>query len=167
MCDFCKINSGIDYDINLPGMHIMTICPNCISEKIYNKSLIFPIETPHCSYASHLSGKTFGFNISLGQKTTICLTKEEIELFIGHMLMPNQFRVLTNKLGKNIYELHDDFYDEDGFAMQPLDEERYASNLRLYLNNPEQFTTYDNYPISSRRHAEEERKVRHWINMYS
>ena len=51
------------------------------------------------------------------------------------MLMPEEYNILLTNHDTREYMLHDDFYNEEGNALQPIDEERYEQFLENKRKN--------------------------------
>ena len=51
------------------------------------------------------------------------------------MLMPEEYNILLTNHNSREYMLHDDFYDEEGNALQPIDEGKYEQFLEHKSEN--------------------------------
>lgn len=130
MCDLCKENTGVDYEII--GKTSLFICPNCLAINLCNDSLQFP--DPLDEKISEISGYLCpipAFVIRPGNDVEYTLNLFETKRFLGHQLMPDEYHALLLTHDCFEYDLHDDFYTETGLAIQPLLDD-YVENLKRY-----------------------------------
>lgn len=94
-----------------------TFCPNCLAFTVSNGDL--KIENDK-TLRDDVTGK-FGAveYCSLNERYT--LEKETMIRLICKNLTPEEWFALKEKYGADKFELHDDFYDEDGYAIQPME----------------------------------------------
>ncbi len=123
MCDICKKNTMLDWNITDAAGNVINICPNCIANKVYNNELI-PLlkkELPGNTFISEISGKPEAVKItdSLNEYT---VTYEEADRLLGCDLKPEEYLKLMKTHSDEEYLLHDDYYNEDGKALQPVRE---------------------------------------------
>lgn len=96
--------------------------PNSIVTGILNGELDIPNMGPHVGWNSVLTDEpALQYRCS---DIVLELTPAELDRFIRHDLYPEEFlklRTLYPYRHPDIYDLHDDFYDEEtGMALQPL-----------------------------------------------
>ena len=129
MCDKCKNGAScVDYII-LMKHGMLTLCPNCVAMSILDKTLMIDPGM----YISEISGKPDAVRIDC-QGTQYDLLPDEALRFLGHALMPNEYKALLKTHSAYEFELHDDFYSDEGFAYQPYLEKNYVKDLTQYLN---------------------------------
>ncbi len=146
MCDICKkvIFSGLDYIIKDTCGHSITICPNCVTMKVYQGEMEEMLKDFHSDpYASEISGEVADV-IVVDQKTEYYLTRNEAVRLFGHRLNKEEYKKLIEH-GRSTEEflLHDDFYDEDGQAMQPKIDEIGVVSMLSELDKKELIIAYD------------------------
>lgn len=126
MCDFCKEKTGVDYIIK-GSKETLRICPNCIVKEIYNDTL----HLPKGNFESEISKAKTAVKITeeLPSNIEYTLTESEAIRLLGYMLLPEEYKILTKTHLPSEFLLHEDFYDEDGYALQPIDDERYEYML--------------------------------------
>lgn len=129
MCDKCKNDTlCVEYSI-LTKHGMITLCPNCVAMSILNKTLTIDPGL----YISEISGKPGAVRIDC-QGTQYDLLPDEALRLLGHALMPNEYKALLKTHSEYEFEIHEDFYSDDGFAYQPYLEEEYVKDLTQYLN---------------------------------
>lgn len=127
MCDFCKKDSGVDYKI--VGNTTITACPNCIAINLRKGTMPFP----DGKESSEISGHLGAFIIKPGSNSKdFVVDRFEAVRLLGHQLLPDEYKKLLKNHSASEFELHDDFYSDDGFAYQPLMEGKYISDLETY-----------------------------------
>ncbi len=158
MCDFCKSNETLNYKIESEEIKgyptIITACPNCILEKISKHELEIP------------SGAYFR-KIDFGQRWCDCAVKitsvykdkeigkpyyllpEEAIRFLGHQLTPDEyFELITEEdHSSDEYDLHDDYYDDIGLAICPVDPQTYIKDLERFLEYSKDLVLDPTLPI--------------------
>lgn len=127
MCDFCKINTGVDYIITSKNNKLM-ICPNCLTEEIFAGA--FKIKKGNLESEISKSRTAVEITQQLPTNEKYILTPQEAIRLFSHMLLPEEYKILTRTHPTSEYLLHEDFYDDDGFAVQPLLKDKYEYLLR-------------------------------------
>lgn len=121
MCDFCK--SPLDaYRISGRNKKFH-LCPNCTVEKIYTND--FP------KFDDALLTVTID---SFSGPLCIVMSPDEAIRFLGHQLMPDEWQRYVKLFGP-LYELHDDFYTDDGVAWQPVNSQKYLQDMVALYNS--------------------------------
>ena len=130
MCDICKNSYTVPIDITIESRDSkMTLCPNCVAYSISDKTL----KIPEGSYVSEISGEMGAVKIT-DLNVIYLVTPDEALRLLGHALLPDEFTALINgKHSMDEFELHDDFYTDDGLAYQPVIEDRYIEDMNAYL----------------------------------
>ena len=134
MCDFCGNSLGFDYlDHIISGKsETIKICPNCVVSGVYYNTINFP----EGNFISEISGAKNAIEIKEQiSDETYYLSPNEAKRLFCHMLMPEEYNILLTNHDNREYMLHDDFYDEEGNALQPIDEERYEQFLENKRKN--------------------------------
>lgn len=123
MCRRCRNNehSYLDTVIYKDNDTVVDrLCPNCMAEAVYDHE--FPRAVG--IYTSEISGRHGALKIvdaaDSDAPETFYLLPDEAERLFRHELTPEDFAVLSIKHSDS-FLLHDDFYDEDGNALQPMD----------------------------------------------
>ena len=93
-----------------------TYCPNCLIIMAQNGFPFELIGNEICDITGEIDAVKY---VSEGE--TYCLSKESLLRLINRNLTPNEYLMLTEKYSDKNFMLHDDFYDEDGIALQPVD----------------------------------------------
>lgn len=92
------------------------LCPNCIAYGILNNKISF-INNPN--FIDDITGKPGAVKFeAYGESYT--LERRTMMRLLAHSLQPKEYKALAKKYGADKYMIHDDFYDEDGNAIQPM-----------------------------------------------
>lgn len=116
MCDICKRNHRV-IEITITDNNGSThYCPNCIIIEASNGRLKLT-DNPNliCDITRKPGAVIFE---SLNEHYT--LQSDIMMRLLTYNLTPNEWKTLIKKYNQNNYMLHDDFYDEDGNAIQPV-----------------------------------------------
>lgn len=151
-CEKCKL-VPVEMCYTIKGQHSeVVMCPNCMSESIYNRGVKWPIADS--DKRSEISDKPDALSIIVPGyiKHIYVVTTDEAVRLLEHALMPDEYKALLKNHSETEYELHDDFYTEDGFALQPMDEDEYIHNLQVYAETAS---------------AKQKKKISNWIKELS
>ena len=94
-----------------------TFCPNCLAISYFNDEL--KLENDEQLICDITNKK--GAIIFESYDEHYILEKDIMLRLIAHNLKPEEYFVLCKKYSENNYMLHDDFYTEEGIAIQPMD----------------------------------------------
>lgn len=98
------------------GVRSQMLCPNCIAYGILDNKISF---TNNPNFADDITGKPGAVKFeAYGESYT--LEKRTMMRLLAHSLQPKEYKALAKKYGTDKYMIHDDFYDEDGNAIQPM-----------------------------------------------
>lgn len=92
------------------------LCPNCTAILIAERELSFENDP---KMNDDITGKTGAVEYMSGDERYV-LECETMLRLLAHNLTKEEWKALTRKYGENQYMLHEDFYAEDGTALQPL-----------------------------------------------
>ena len=119
-CDNCKKNFPFIIAEITDAKRTVRYCPNCMAIKLCNEEIKFtPDKTLLCEITNKLGAvhyRTIDEDFILNPSTMI--------RFISHNLTVREYkkiRELCDLYDMNDYMIHDDFYTEDGIAIQPLE----------------------------------------------
>lgn len=96
-----------------------TLCPNCLAVAFLNNKLHF---VNNLDLICDITGKRGAVEF-ISEHEYYCLNSKAMLRLISHNLKPREYKILAKKYGEYQYMLHDDFYSENGFALQPLGED--------------------------------------------
>lgn len=91
------------------------LCPNCFTVAVYTGELDFEA---NYDLVDDVTGLPGAVKFVRGSETFTLAPRAMLRL-LAHDLRPNEWKALVEKYGMQ-YMLHDDFYDEDGTAWQPV-----------------------------------------------
>ena len=115
-CENCKKDYG-EIIIKLKdNMGEQSFCPNCLALMVCNQDLYLENDM---SLKDDVTGKWGAIEFLSGDEHYV-LEKERMIRLICKNLRKEEYLVLSQKYGADKYELHDDFYLEDGTAIQPM-----------------------------------------------
>lgn len=135
----CQVDVGYLISTVDNGKELLALCPNHAAQWVYSSIVKEPFELT--TYPTELNGvsvhceicqETHEFqenekNEAYLYKTKtrdeilhISLCKNHLYRLLKRDLAPEDFHILKNHHGI-FHEIHDDFYDEDGIAMQPME----------------------------------------------
>ena len=117
MCIRCHKNLGslenkiIDYNGE------RSYCPNCLAIAYFNEELnLVNSDDFVCDIKQKKGAIKF-----VSERENYILNKKTMLRLISHNLKPDEYLKLVEKYGSHGYMIHDDFYTEDGIAIQPMD----------------------------------------------
>lgn len=117
VCDKCK-KEVVSVEEHLKDKNgEQVFCPNCLCEEVATGQLILENDE---TLRDDVTGE-FGAVEFCSSGEHYILKKERMIRLICHNLEPDEWKTLTEKYGEDKFELHEDFYDDDGFALQPLE----------------------------------------------
>lgn len=118
-CEKCGYSNTVINITIKDAIKELTLCPNCLAIAFMNNRLHF-VDNPTlvCDVTSEKGAVEF-----ISDNEYYCLNSESMMRLISHNLTPHEYFVLVHKYNPYKFMLHDDFYDEDGFAIQPMGEE--------------------------------------------
>lgn len=117
-CNICNKNYGVIMIKIHDKNGIRYFCPNCITLESLSGTLNL-VNDPHLKDDVTKEPGAVEF-VTFGERYV--LSAERMIRLINHHLKPEEWKILAEKYGSDKYELHDDFYDERGIALQPSDE---------------------------------------------
>ena len=91
-------------------------CPNCLAVMVCNDELSF-VNNPNL--IDDVTGKPGAVEFVAYNERYVLESKRMLRL-ISHSLRRREALKLIEKYGDDKYMLHDDFYDENGVAIQPM-----------------------------------------------
>ena len=98
------------------GVKTLHLCPNCIAMHFQNNELGF-MNNPHL--IDDITGQPGAVEFKSGKERYV-LERRTMMRLIAHSLQPIEWKCLVALYGSNQYMLHDDFYDDEGNALQPM-----------------------------------------------
>lgn len=119
MCDVCKKSYGPIEVVITDANGRKTYCPNCLLLGALNGE-IAAMENSD-SFICDVSGKP-GAILYDSLNERYVLEKSILERLVFRNLKKKEYRKLAEKYGPSCYMLHEDFYAEDGTALQPANE---------------------------------------------
>ena len=123
-------NCEKDYDVNIiiklkDKMGEQSFCPTCLALMVYNNDLYLENDI---SLKDDVTGKWGAVEYLSGDEHYV-LEKGTMIRLICHNLKKDEYLILTKKYGSDKFQLHDDFYLEDGSAIQPMEIDDFSDNL--------------------------------------
>lgn len=119
MCDVCKKSYGSIEVTIIDASNKKNYCPNCLLIRGLDGE-IAAMENSD-SFICDVSGKPGAILYdSLGERYV--LERSVLERLIFRNLKRKEYRKLIEKYDPSNYMLHEDFYAEDGTALQPANE---------------------------------------------
>jgi hypothetical protein len=94
----------------------ITLCPNCLAVAFLNDKLHF---VDNANLICDITGERGAVEFITCDEY-YCLNSKAMMRLISHNLKPLEYFALAQKYGNHKFMIHDDFYDEDGFAIQPM-----------------------------------------------
>lgn len=123
MCQLCGKSTIVDIMI-IDKNSSRIYCPNCIGIALYHNFLNL-VNNPDLK-DDITDG--YGAILYITNKEQYCLNRETMKRLITHNLKPYEWKILYDKYVKPTntfrFMLHDDFYDDNGNALQPLEIEK-------------------------------------------
>jgi hypothetical protein len=98
------------------GVKTRSLCPNCLAIELQENNISF-INSP--KLIDDISGQPGAVEFKSGYERYV-LERRSMMRLISHNLRPIEWKCLVAIYGSNPYMLHDDFYDEEGSALQPI-----------------------------------------------
>lgn len=99
----------------IDNAEVRTLCPNCFTVAVHAGELEFEADY---DLVDDITGLPGAVKFVSGSETYTLAPRAMLRL-LAHDLRPNEWKALVEKYGMQ-YMLHDDFYDEDGAAWQPV-----------------------------------------------
>lgn len=96
----------------------IVVCANCLAEMYYCDELQFE---NNMDFKDDITGLPGAIKYQAIDECYF-LEKETMLRLIARNLRPEEYFALVKLHGEECFLLHDDFYTEDGIAMQPLDD---------------------------------------------
>lgn len=97
----------------------LTYCPNCMCRAVADGSLAAQLQNDP-NLIDDITGTSGAIKFS-NDGETYCLNKDSMLRLLSYNLNPNEYIVLAQMYGDHNYMIHDDFYTDDGIAIQPID----------------------------------------------
>ena len=120
MCQLCGVSTIVDIMI-IDKDSSRIFCPNCLTAGIYNNYINF---TNNNELKDDILG-SYGAVAYITQNESYSLERATLRRLILHSLKPWEWKILHDKYVKPFnkfqFMLHDDFYDDEGNALQPAD----------------------------------------------
>ena len=120
MCIMCGESHIVDVMI-IDKDSTRTFCPNCLVTGIYNNYINF---ANNKNLTDDITG-TKGAVAYIALNESYILNRETLRRLILNSLYPWEWKALNDKYikptGKFYFMLHEDFYDDTGKALQPVD----------------------------------------------
>ena len=115
-CEKCSFtHEAIIVEIT-DGVKTIRLCPNCVAVSFLNNELSF-INNP--DFVDDITGKPGAVKYSCADEEYF-LERRSMMRLISHNLKKQEYLALAKKYGSHKYMIHEDFYWEDGTALQPL-----------------------------------------------
>lgn len=118
-CKKCLRNIKDNIIVNIIDRNgVKSYCPNCLS---------FELQTHNLNIAEDINldcdiTRQPGAVIYKSGDELYVLNKKSMLRLLSYNLTPDEYKILKDKAGdKFMYMLHDDFYTEDGEALQPIE----------------------------------------------
>ena len=115
-CERCRRNySFIGFSLR-DAVRELNFCPNCLAVAFYNNELSF-INDP--TLVDDITDKPGAVEFK-SENERYVLERRTMMRLISHNLRRSEYLALAKKYGSEKYMIHDDFYAEDGTALQPM-----------------------------------------------
>ena len=92
-------------------------CPNCLTLSYFDNQLNLKNDF---KMLDDITGEPGAVKFESDGEVYF-LEKNRMERLITYNLMPYEYLKLMEKYGNHCYMIHEDFYTEDGYAIQPID----------------------------------------------
>lgn len=116
MCNICGLNKEVLNIKITDANHTQIFCPNClIISMAYNELKL----VNNMSFIDDISKKSGAIKYE-SYKESYVLEAETMKRLIKRNLTPKEHKILVKKYGEHSYMLHEDFYDENNRAIQPI-----------------------------------------------
>ena len=134
MCDLCKNDMPfLNYEITVHnGKEPIHICPNCAAGV---STSIWRLGDLNGDFTSEISGKSGAVKVKDTNASDYFVTADELQRLFGHYLLPNEYKALLKNHDAGEYLIHDDFYNDDGIAYQPINDGLYLDLLSKYCDD--------------------------------
>ncbi len=93
------------------------LCPNCVAMKLCEGELYFENDM---NLQDDITGEYGAVEFNTADEHYV-LEKDTMIRLLCHNLEPDEWIALAKKYGEHKFQLHSDFYCEDGTAIQPLE----------------------------------------------
>ena len=100
------------------GTHVLCHC--CLAIREQDSDV--PTFENNMNFVDDISGRPGAVKYESGNES-YSLDRATLRRLILRHLKPNEWKILSNKYSPHNYTLHEDFYDNNGIALQPDDED--------------------------------------------
>jgi hypothetical protein len=112
ICFGCNKHYSMIMNIIFDSSGSRFYCPNCMSQEAYT----MPLENLD-ELHDDVTGEP-GAVVFMAYKEVYVLEAERMRRLIKHELFPEEALALRKKYGESCFMIHDDFYDDEGNALQ-------------------------------------------------
>ncbi len=124
MCNYCKADYPTIEVTLTDAKHSSILCPNCMCSLLLDGHLEF---IPDYNLICEVTGEKGAVKYESMHENYI-LRPDIMLRLINHSLRPAEYKNLVKNREEIPFELHDDFYGDNGYAYQP-----YISNAALKI----------------------------------
>lgn len=117
ICESCNYQNPILMVQITDAVKVLNLCPNCVAKYFLENKFSF---INNQSWIDDVTGKPGAVRYSCGNEDYY-LERHAMMRLVSHNLRKHEYLALAKKYGADKFMLHDDFYWEDGTAMQPLE----------------------------------------------
>lgn len=100
------------------GPHVFCHC--CLAIREQNSDI--PTFENNMDFVDDITGTNGAVKYESGDES-YSLDRETLRRLVFRHLTPNEWKILSNKYSPHNHALHEDFYDDNGIALQPDDED--------------------------------------------
>lgn len=122
MCMLCGKSYTVDIMV-IDKNSTRTFCPNCLTVATLNNTLMFENNK---NIKDDITGE-YGAILYIADREQYSVNRDTLRRLILCNLTPKEWNILNDKYVKphNTFRflLHEDFYDDDGIALQSMDRE--------------------------------------------
>lgn len=115
-CMHCGYNTESVLATLVDAAEVRVLCPNCFTMAIAAGDLTFE---PDYNLVDDITGLPGAVKF-LNEFESYTLAPRTMMRLLAHDLRPREWKALAEKYSAQWFMLHDDFYDEDGVAWQPV-----------------------------------------------
>ena len=116
-CENCKKECDAIMIKIKDAVRELNLCPNCLAISFLENEISF-LNDPNL--VDDITGKPGAVEF-VSHNERYVLERRAMMRLISHNLKKNEYLVLAKKYGADKYMIHDDFYAEDGTALQPME----------------------------------------------